>query len=312
MSAVSESTHRLLRLSSLPGVGAVALRKIVSQLRRDSELSDDDLLISARRPSSTAPGKQDAESWIKILDDCEREGLEILSPLDECYPKRLSDIEDYPALIYVKGNLNALAKRSAAVVGTREASRIGLSWAKQIAEIFAQYDYCVVSGLALGIDTAAHSGALRVGGSTVAILAHGLDKVTPSSNRDLADNILSNDGALLSEHPPGVPPRRPEYVRRNRIQSGMSVCSVVVESGAIGGAIHQANFTRTQGRILFCVTPDRSIPDAVEFRFEGAERLIQEFQAIALSSRGDLLNQFETGLLRDSGDGAPPRQPSFL
>lgn len=312
MSVASDTTLRLLRLSSQPGVGAAALRKIVALLQRDRHIADADLLAACRRPGSSVPGKQDAQSWVKVVDDCDREDITILSPLDETYPKPLSEIEDYPSLIYAKGNLHALAKRSAAVVGTREASRIGLSWARQIAEIFAQHDYSVVSGLALGIDTAAHTGALKANGLTVAILAHGLDKVTPASNRDLSEEILINDGALISEHAPGVPPRRAEYVRRNRIQSGMSVCSVVVESGATGGAIHQANFTRTQGRILFCVTPDGSIPDAAEFRYEGAYRLIHEFGAVALATRGDLLKQLEVGLLREPANAPPARQPSFL
>jgi DNA processing protein len=176
---------------------------------------------------------------------------------------------------------------------------LGRSWARQIAELLALNDITVVSGLALGIDTEAHIGALSGRGGTVAILAHGLDQITPSSNRPLADKILANGGVLLSEHPPGVPPRRAEYVRRNRLQSGMSVCSIVVESGREGGAIHQARFTRSQGRDLFTVVPPKGMAGAAAFNNDGAEYLTSEMNARALTKREDLLtlvnsNYFQT------------------
>jgi DNA processing protein len=146
----------------------------------------------------------------------------------------------------------------------------------------------VVSGLALGIDAAAHEGCLKAGGITVAILAHGLDRITPHSNRGLADQILESEGCLVAEHAPGVPPVRQEYVRRNRIQSGMAACSIMVESAEEGGAIHQGNFAARQGRPLYVVTPPAGTSGSEDFKYAGAERLMKEAKARPIGSRADL------------------------
>lgn len=299
--AISASTRRLLEISYLPGVGTVALRRAVSAARRKGPevLNDLDFLHSLAT-SSERSTKRDQSC--AVLDECETRLIGILSPLDEGYPSALARIDDYPPIIYYLGNQFALSMIGCAVVGTREASRLGLSWARQIAEIIARAQMCVVSGLALGIDTAAHEGALRASGKTVAILAHGLDVVTPASNRALAREILESDGALVSEHPPGVPPRRAEYVRRNRIQSGMSMCSIVVESGEDGGAIHQGNFTHRQGRRLFSVLPSRDIEGADEFNYGGAKRLMSEAASMPISNKEQLLDLIESGLLKQDFD----------
>lgn len=312
----SAPTERLLRLSSLPGVGVSALRKILDLLRsvNGANLSDEELQAAVLRSSSARPGKQNSDAWREVLSRCAIENIDVLSPLDPFYPPMLNTIEDYPPIIYVKGDKAALLKQSAAVVGTREASRLGLSWAKQIAGILSRYEISVVSGLALGIDTAAHEGALKANGATVAILAHGLDQVTPASNRPLAKAILDCGGALVAEHPPGVPPRRAEYVRRNRIQSGMSVCSIVVESGESGGAIHQGNFTARQGRVLLCALPDANVPGASEFNSAGAKRLMAEVNAIPLRSGAELIELIAHGALssRSRAPITPTAQHSFL
>lgn len=295
----STSTARLLQLSFFPGVGTAALRKIVFQAMRNglASISDDEEVLATFSYRGGRSGKQNGDGSLGVLEACERNAIRIVSPLDDKYPPALGHIEDFPPLLYVRGDVAALSKIGCAVVGTREASRLGTSWAKQISEIFASRDYCVVSGLALGIDTAAHEGALRAGGVTIAVMAHGLDHVTPASNKDLAKAILENRGALIAEHPPGFPPRPQEFVRRNRIQSGMSVCSVVVESGESGGAIHQGKFAHKQKRRLYCVVPDQTVPGYSEFRIEGARRLTREADACPIHNSGELLEIIQTGVL---------------
>jgi DNA processing protein len=295
---VSEPTKRLLRLSCLPGVGAVTLRKVILQdpSRLFAEGDDEELLRGLMRASSPR-GKQDPLAWVRTLESCAAQDFHLLSPLDDAYPIALRSIDDFPPLLYLRGRIDGLSEVGCAVVGTREASPLGLSWARQIAEVLAARGYSIVSGLALGIDTAAHTGALRANGTTVAVMAHGLDQVTPSSNRQLAEEIVSSGGLLISEHPPGTPPRKPEYVRRNRIQSGMSVCSIVVESGETGGAIHQGNFTLMQRRLLFCVVPNRDVPGADQFKFGGSEILLAKPGTRAIRSRDDLLQIIEDGVL---------------
>lgn len=292
----STQTLRLLQISFLPGVGTGAMRKLSAEAARagfEILMDDDEILkMSSRSANST---KQNQSGWKEVIDRCLENDIRILSPFDKEYPAPLTHISDYPPLLYVKGNIEVFDRISVAVVGTREASRLGLSWARQIAELLTERGYAVTSGLALGIDAAAHEGALRGHGDTTAVLAHGLDKITPVTNRELALSMLASGGALVSEHAPGVPPRPAEFVRRNRIQSGMSVASIIVESGSEGGAIHQGGFTARQGRALFCVSPDDKTVGADEFKYGGAQRLRRELGAELISSRADLVRIVEGG-----------------
>lgn len=298
MKLISPDTQRLLELSFLPGVGSGALRTVIPRIRQGGPSELENAISIASKRLGSGSGKQNPDGWRDLLEKCASEQISILSALDDEYPAPLRSIEDFPPFLYVRGNVSALQQIGAAVVGTREASHLGLSWAKQISQILSERGFSIVSGLALGIDTAAHEGALLANGVTVAVLAHGVDKVTPASNRALADAILDAGGALISEHPPGVPPRRAEYVRRNRIQSGMSVCSIVVESGDVGGAIHQGHFTAKQGRSLFCVQPEEGTQGSEQFRYEGGMRLSSEVGAKPIRNRADLLSILESGQLQ--------------
>lgn len=302
MKPISPISKRLLELSFLPGVGTGALRAVIPRIEAGGAEELDNAIATASKKLGSGSGKQNPDGWRDVLEKCDKEQISILSALDEEYPYPLRSIEDFPPFLYVKGDVSALQRIGAAVVGTREASHLGLSWAKQISKILGERGYSIVSGLALGIDTAAHEGALLANAVTVAVLAHGVDKVTPASNRALAEAIVASGGALVSEHPPGVPPRRAEYVRRNRIQSGMSVCSIVVESGDVGGAIHQGHFTAKQGRILFCVQPEEGTQGSDQFRYDGGVRLSKEVDAKSIRNREDLMSILDSGRLESRYD----------
>ena len=280
-------TYSLLVAGQLRGVGPAALREIARRLTTTPDADIASMVIGLPRVSPPSPRDLEAAESraASILGDCERDGILILSVLDEQYPKRLKDIPDPPPLLYIKGDLSVLDPMSIAVVGTREASTVGAELARRIAKTISESGFSVTSGLALGIDTAAHNGALDGDGKTMAVLAHGLDIVTPASNQLLADAILAAGGALLAEHAPGVPPRPPEYVKRNRIQSGLSEASVMVESGETGGSIHQARFTRDQGRDLYAVLPEEGEQGLNDI---GGRMLVREMGAEVLRTGDDL------------------------
>jgi DNA processing protein len=222
----------------------------------------------------------------RLLDLSRRLGISVICMADREYPARLLEIEDPPPLLYVKGPVELLSTRCVAVVGTREASNYGLQISHIVAQTAVEYDYAVVSGLATGIDSAAHRGALDAKGKTIAVLAHGLDIVYPPQHKELAQEIVNSGGCLVSEHSPGTPIKKREFVMRNRIQSGMSCMSVIVESGKTGGSIHQGRFTHEQGRPLYVVF----LPtDTNEFNLLGAHYLISHHGAKPISSRAELV-----------------------
>jgi len=189
-----------------------------------------------------------AEEEIKMA---EAQNIKILCLEDEEYPKLLKQIHDPPPIIYFKGEL--APKNSIAIVGTRIATRYGLETAKRFAGELSSLGITVVSGLALGIDSAAHEGALDAGGNTIAVLGSGVDKIYPPSNSGLAARILDNGGALISEFPIGFPPDAWTFPQRNRIISGLSLGVIVVEGNYDSGAMITAKVALEQGREVFAV-----------------------------------------------------------
>ena len=171
---------------------------------------------------------------------------------DEHYPPLLREIHDPPALLYVLGDPALLLTPQLAVVGSRGATSAGLRLARDLSGQLSAAGLLVGSGLALGIDTAAHEGALQSGGRTVAVMATGIDQVYPHRNRALARRI-GTAGCLVSEFPPGTPPRRHHFPKRNRIISGMAVGVVVVEAALPSGSLITAGAALEQGREVFAL-----------------------------------------------------------
>jgi DNA processing protein len=179
----------------------------------------------------------------------------IVTLADPSYPPGLLDIHDPPLLLYVNGNLDCLARPSIAVVGARSATAGGIDNARAFARYLAEQGWCVVSGLALGIDTAAHEGALQAGpdhGGTVAILGTGIDIVYPARNRDLAHRIAET-GALVTEFPMGVRAIPYQFPKRNRLVAGMSRGVLVVEAAKQSGSLITARSASEMGREVFAI-----------------------------------------------------------
>ncbi|SRR6056297_1127038 len=169
---------------------------------------------------------------------------------DPGYPALLRSIDSPPAFLYMRGALDTLQRPQLAVVGSRRASALGVRAARDLAGEVAASGLSVTSGLARGIDGAAHRGAINAGGLTVAVMATGIDRLYPSQHRDLA-NAICESGCLVSEFAPGTPPRRDHFPRRNRLISGLALGTLVVEAGLPSGSLITANTALNQGREVF-------------------------------------------------------------
>ena len=218
-------------------------------------------------------------------------GISLLLKKEELFPLSLGEIFESPLGIYVKTDLPLAeifkGNFSLAIVGTRKATVSGKETAKKFAYEIGSLGGTIVSGLALGIDTSAHLGALEAGGLTVAVLARGLDKVYPPSNNNLAEKIVSQ-GALVSEYPLGMPAFAYNFVARNRIISGLSLGVLVVEAPEKSGALITANFALSQNREVFAV------PNSIYARQSaGCNRLIQK-GAKLVTDTGDILEEIKS------------------
>lgn len=244
-------TQKLLTLSMLKGVGPATLRKLIG-LPTWPDASPDEL--GAHNPQlKRALEKPDAweracEAAAQQLAAAERHGAHILSPFDTAFPSILSATNDHPCILYVRGTLATPSQRVVAVVGTREPTGHGAVIASRISADFAEHGWSIVSGLALGCDASAHQASVDAGAHTVAVLAHGLQTVTPTQHRQLADNILASGGALVSEFPFGQEPQPQLFARRDRTQAGLAEGVIMVQSGVDGGSLHACRAALSYGR----------------------------------------------------------------
>ncbi len=201
---------------------------------------------------------------------CHKHHWEILTLEDDRYPANLAQIDDPPVVLFLWGRLVPEDRWSVAVVGTRHATAYGKLHARRLAQKLAQAGLTIVSGLARGIDTQAHLGALDAQGRTLAVVAGGLDRIFPPENRSLAQQIAQH-GAVLSEQPPGTVPRRELFPGRNRLISGLSLGVMVVEADEDSGALITTQHALEQGREVF------ALPGPVQNRTSrGPHRLIRE------------------------------------
>ncbi len=223
----------------------------------------------------------------EILGNTERLGIRILTLHDAIYPQRLRNIYDPPVLLYYKGMLPQFDDEAViAVVGTRDATPYGIQATEKLSYGMAQQGALIVSGLARGIDSAAHRAALRAGGKTTAVLGSGIDVIYPAENRYLYEDVAAS-GALISEYPPGTPPAGKHFPQRNRIISGLSVAILVTEAPEKSGALITAAAALDQGREVFAVPGQIDAPMSV-----GCNRLIRDGAGLAAES-WDILENFQ-------------------
>lgn len=222
----------------------------------------------------------------KILADCQRLDISLLTFQDAAYPSRLKNIYDPPCLLYVKGRLPAFDEELAvAVVGTRDCTPYGIACAEKLGYGLTCGGAVVVSGLAKGVDAAATRGALRAGGVTVGVVGNGLDVHYPYESRYLYEDVAAA-GVLLSEYPPGAEPARSHFPARNRILSGLSAAALVVEAPERSGALITAGTAMEQGREVFAVPGPIDAPASA-----GCNRLIQDGAGLVIDA-WDILGNY--------------------
>jgi DNA processing protein len=215
---------------------------------------------------------------------CERHAISILTEFDANYPRCLGEIPDPPGLLFVRGTLTPADALGIGIVGTRHATAYGLRQAQRLAASLARAGLAIISGLARGIDAAAHRGALEAGGRTLGILASGVMNIYPPEHNELAVLVAAN-GALISEQPPRSAPLSGTFPQRNRIISGMSLGVIVIEAAERSGALITARHAMEQGRDVFAV------PGNVDSRASrGCHRLLRD-GATLVESADDVLEQ---------------------
>ncbi len=251
--------ERLILLNLIPDIGSNRLRKLLdafgslsavfSASRVDFEQVNG---IGPKTAAALAAGLRQHALLERELTLAKREGVRLVTFVEADYPAFLKTIHDPPLVLYVKGRLPEADAATIAIVGTRAASHYGLQVAQRLAYDLALRGVTVVSGMAKGIDGAAHRGALKAQGATLAILGSGLCRIYPAEHKALADQIAQK-GALISECPMGMAPLAHNFPRRNRIISGLSRGVVVVEAAQKSGAIITADQALEQGREVFAV-----------------------------------------------------------
>jgi len=206
------------------------------------------------RPDGADPVATEIDRQVEQIQEWAQQGLRLLTVLDSDYPINLREVYNRPPFLFVRGRLRAEDSRALAVVGTRSASEDGLALARQVASDLARQGVTVLSGMALGIDTAAHEAALQAGGRTVAVFGTGINRIYPRANKDLAARILQS-GAHVSQFWPDAPPTRFSFPMRNVVSSGMALGTVVVEANGTSGARMQARLCLEHGKRLFLLRP---------------------------------------------------------
>lgn len=285
----------IVTLLATPHVGRSAVRSILATITdsptRLDELRDAIIAATQAFPRLEVPTREELEVGYQraetIMRQTEDLGIQVVSTMSLDFPARLRTIPDPPVILYAKGAIECLsADLAVAVVGTRDPTPFGRGSAVRLGETFAEREIVVVSGLAVGCDTAAHQGCLDASGQTIAVMAHGLDQVYPAENRALAEEILEANGCLVSEYPPGGRAHRSSFVERDRLQSGLSAAVVVVETDVDGGTMHTARFCIKQHRKLGCVVHSKKYTDHPKTR--GNIKLMEEQQAFPLANKASL------------------------
>ncbi|MBX3070101.1 MAG: DNA-processing protein DprA [Thermomicrobiales bacterium] len=291
-----------LAMSQIPGIGpvrAVALYQHFGNLSEAWRAPERELatVLDSRTLQQVLAGRASVDPEA-LLESTTRLGITVITQVDAEYPRLLAQISGAPPVLYVRGKLLPEDDTAVAFVGTRRSTAYGRHVVAKLAGDLAAAGVTVVSGLALGIDGAAHQGALERGGRTVAVLAGGVDVIYPSEHRSLAERITAS-GALISDYPPGTKPDAPHFPARNRLISGLSLATVVVEAPRRSGALITVNFAADQGRDVFVV------PSNVDSAAgEGSNRLLRD-GARAVTCAADILEDLGLAAREESEPDSP-------
>lgn len=259
LNVTEQEIHSWIRLTATEGVGSETARKLLSAFGLPEQIFSTSFtalrrVVSERQANALLASP--SETTLALIERTQAwctEPNNFFIPLgDERYPTQLLEIPDPPCTLYVKGRIELLSNTSIAVVGSRHATTQGVLNAEQFSTSLSQAGLTVTSGLALGIDTAAHSGALEYAGSTIAVIGTGADIVYPARNRDLAHRI-AKEGCIVSEYLLGTPAIASNFPRRNRLISGLARGVLIVEAALQSGSLITARMATEQGREVFAI-----------------------------------------------------------
>ncbi len=308
--AIRKDPRGALRLLSVPGVGSVHFRALVRAFGNPDEVFRQSLKalesvpgIGPRRAQAIARFDCDksVDEALKILHEV---NARIISIWDGDYPPNLKEIHDPPALLFVRGDVPETNETCVAIVGTRSPNHYGLDHTRVLAGALAQEGIGIVSGMARGIDSAAHEGALKAKGKTYAVFGCGVDYIYPPENKRLAEQIEAG-GGLLTEFLPGTKPDAGLFPRRNRVISGLCSAVVVMQGGEKSGALITARCALEQNREVL------ALPGNVNDKLSaGPHRLIREGAAV-VTSAADVLNAIGWRRTADGSSNRPVSKPSL-
>jgi DNA processing protein len=287
---MAEEIFYWLALSLIPGLGSILMKRLLDQFETPEAVFRAPMkkLLNIEGLGEKVAGQIQKGPLEKLvgreLSLLKEVGGRIITLKDEDYPERLKNIYDPPALLYMRGELRREDNLAVAIVGSRKTSPYGRWVTEKIGQDLAHHGVTVVSGMARGIDSMAHQGALQGGGRTIAVLGCGVDVIYPSENRNLFYQIIEH-GAVLSEFPMGSSPEGGHFPRRNRIISGLSIGVVIVQASSESGSLITAGYALEQGREVFAVPGNVGAEGS-----RGTNRLIKEGAKLVESSE-DILEE---------------------
>jgi|SRR5581483_8677987 DNA processing protein len=302
------SKSHWLALASLSGLGGATAKKLIEQFGDVESVFDatDEQLLAIPRVTETMvenlralhPEKYEDEIYALAEDE-----IDLLTWDDARFPKSLRELKDAPVILFVRGAIKKGDENAVAIVGTRAASEGARQVATTLAYELSLRGLCVVSGLAMGIDTAAHVGALDAeGGRTIAVLGSGIRVIHPRENAELAARIASR-GAVISELMPNAPPRGPQLMARDRLISGLSRAVIVVEASSKSGSMDTAERARKQGRLVYAIPGSEGTEGLLK---GGARRL--DMDAVDFDSLAEEMYAHKA----DQENDAPPQQGTLF
>ncbi len=294
------SNESLLQLFSIPTIGPVRMRKLISALGHPDEvlkapiqklIAIDGIDLKTAKKIKAGPNPDFVEMQLAGLY---RHNATLISYWDDAYPKRLKRIFDPPAFLFIKGRVELLNSPGIGIVGTRVPSSYGQRITQQFTSELCQEGFTIISGFARGIDSIAHHTAIQQGAPTIAVFGTGLDYIYPAENKKMVDTFLNN-GLFITEYPFGTKPDAGNFPKRNRIISGLSLGILVTEAGAKSGALLTAIYAADQNREVF------SIPGPITSGKSGGcnslikqgAKLVQSIQDILVELEGQLQVQFK-------------------
>jgi DNA processing protein len=303
--------HAWLRLANTPGVGritAAALLRVFGSPAAIFQADAPQLLACVTPAQARALAAPASDATLRLADVTQawlaQDGNQLVGLTDPGYPPLLAEIPDAPLLLYIRGRSALLHGAALAIVGSRNASVQGQANARAFGQALSEAGLTIVSGLALGIDTAAHLGALRGCASTTAVIGTGIDRIYPARNAALARQI-AHEGCMVSEYPLGTPPRPEHFPQRNRIISGLAAGVLVIEAAAGSGSLITARMAIEQGRDVF------ALPGSIHAALsKGCHQLIREGAQLVESSDDVLLALSMAPLVRSMQPA--PAAPSPL